>query len=419
MDVSELNVQEFTLIIPHEEEELGQVCQNDTNKDIEQVELSDTTEPQNLESKDSTTDLCIGCIFKSWDDVDNVMEGFVIETVKQNAYKLQCPWNANFNRTQNSQIIKLTTFNNSHNHMLFPADTEKYSPKYRCIPDDVLKEVQFLTEHGNLAITIQRKLLKAKFPTLSILNCDLANAIQKYKVKPDIVHDASHLLKTLIEYKSNSPGWFIEFQLDQENRLSRLFWMSPTQIALWLEYHDVILNDNTMKTNRYNMPLSLFLAIDNNIRSCLIAQALVSDEITESYKWILECTKKATMIEPLVFVTDTDHAMDAAIEQIYETAYPIHCIFHISENLPKNTKSKLSNQYDDLVRDFYHCRNSLCEELFYERWAKLIEKYSSVKDYLMRTLYPSRRAWARVEVRGESDQSGYLMSHPSKRRITD
>jgi hypothetical protein len=170
--------------------------------------------------------------------------------------------------------------------------------------------------------------------------------------------------------------------------------MSPTQIALWLEYHDVILNDNTAKTNRYNMPLSLFLAVDNNTRSRLITQAFMFDETTESYKWILECTKKTTMSELLVFVTDADPAMDAAFEQIYETTYLIHCIFHISENLPKNTKSKLSNQYKDFVRDFYYCRNSLYEELFYERWSRLTKKYPSVKDYLMKILYPSRRAWA-------------------------
>ncbi len=60
--------------------------------------------------------------------------------------------------------------------------------------------------------------------------------------------------------------------------------MSLTQIALWLEYHDVILNDNTIKTNHYQMLLSLFLAIDNNIRSRLVAQALVFDETTKSYK---------------------------------------------------------------------------------------------------------------------------------------
>jgi hypothetical protein len=38
----------------------------------------------------------------------------------------QCPWNANFNCPQNSRVITLTTFNNVHNHTLFPADTENY-----------------------------------------------------------------------------------------------------------------------------------------------------------------------------------------------------------------------------------------------------------------------------------------------------
>jgi len=70
--------------------------------------------------------------------------------------------------------------------------------------DNVLKEIQFLTEHGNLPITIQRKLLKAKFLTIPICDYDLANAIQKYK-KADITHNVSHLLKTLIQYKSNDP----------------------------------------------------------------------------------------------------------------------------------------------------------------------------------------------------------------------
>ena len=162
--------------------------------------------------------------------------------------------------------------------------------------------------------------------------------------------------------------------------------MSPTQIALWLEYHDVILNDNTAKTNHYQMPLSLFLAIDNNTRSRLVAQALVSDETTESYKWILECTKKATMTELLVFV---DPTADATIGQIYLTIYPIYCIFHISKNLPKNLKSKLYDQYDKFIYDFFICCNNMSEELFYKKWLSLIEKYPSAKDYLIRALYPS------------------------------
>ena len=52
-----------------------------------------------------------------------------------------------------------------------------------------LKEVQFLTENRSLPITIQQKLLKAKFLILSILNYNLTNTIQKFKVKSDITDD--------------------------------------------------------------------------------------------------------------------------------------------------------------------------------------------------------------------------------------
>ena len=96
----------------------------------------------------------------------------------------------------------------------------------------------------------------------------------------------------------------------------------------------------------------------------------------------------------MVFVTDADPAMDAIISQTYETTYPIYCIFHISENLLKNTKSKLSDQYENFVHDFYQCCNSLYEDLFYERWTKFTEKYSNIKDYLMRALYSNWWAWA-------------------------
>ncbi|CAG8668959.1 2853_t:CDS:2, partial [Ambispora gerdemannii] len=321
-----------------------------------------------------------GYVFSSWEEVDTIMEaygkqqGFTIIKKRLDRYsdgsikhrgfgcefggryqpkkqidiynhrdhkskRQECEWHANVNCPKNFPRITLTTLTDIHNHTLY-SDT--------------------------------KKLLKAKFPTQSILDCDLINAIQKFKVKTDVAQDASRLLQTLIRHKSHDPEWFVEFQLDDENRLIRLFWMSPTQITLWLEYHDVILNDNTAKTNRYQMPLSLFLAVDNNTRSRLVAQALVSDETTESYKWILECTKNATMTEPLVFVTDADPAAEAAIGQIYEATYQVHCIFHISENLPKNLKSKLYNQYESFIYDFYQCH------------------------YLMRVLFPSRQAWARA-----------------------
>jgi hypothetical protein len=70
--------------------------------------------------------------------------------------------------------------------------------------------------------------------------------------------------------------------------------MTPEQIILWIKYHDVIINNNTAKTNMYNMPLSLFVDIDNNGHTKLLAQAIVSDETFETYQWILQCALQAT-----------------------------------------------------------------------------------------------------------------------------
>ncbi|RHZ67242.1 hypothetical protein Glove_302g18 [Diversispora epigaea] len=203
---------------------------------------------QNLENE--VINLCVSCVFNSWESIDAIMKAYG----KKNGFT----------------IIKKRI-----KHRSFGCE---FGGCYQS-----RKQVD-INKHKD-----------PKFPTLSILNCDLTNAIQKYKTKMDITHDASHLLKTLIQHKSNDPGWFVDFQLDEENRLIRLFWMSPTQIAF-------------------------------------------------------ECTKNATMTEPLVFVTDADPTANAAI--------------------------------------------GIYEELFYERWTNLIKKYSSVKGYLMRALYPSRQAWA-------------------------
>ncbi len=97
------------------------------------------------------------------------------------------------------------------------------------------------------------------------------------------------------------------------------------------------------------------------------------------------------MTELLVFITDADPVANATIGQVYLTTYPIHYIFHISENLPKNLKSKLCDQYNKFICDFFICHNSICEELFYKKWTGFIEKYSNMKDYLIRALYPDRR----------------------------
>jgi hypothetical protein len=68
------------------------------------------------------------------------------------------------------------------------------------------------------------------------------------------------------------------------------------------------MHDNTCKTNRYNRPLSLFVTSDNNLKTRIVAQAIVDDETQFSYEWVFQFVKEATGVAPKVFVTDGDPA---------------------------------------------------------------------------------------------------------------
>ena len=290
----------------------------------------------------------------------------------------------------------MTSLELNHNHPLVPT-TNLYAVKNRTLPEAILREIRFYTVEGNLGAMTQRRLLSTKFPGITIFLRDLQNQIQKYKIEDRQENDAARLLKHLLTKKAEEPGWEVFWELDREtNSLDKLFWMSPDQVQRWITYHDVILNDNTHKTNQYNMPLSLFVAVDNHFRTRLVAQALVNDETKETYEWLLSSTLQATNYAPRVFVTDADPGMDAAIDSQYSDTYPLHCIYHISQNLLRNLKAPLGNTFIDFLRDFYMCRNILSPVDFDSQWHSLIETYPRAASYLNSELYPSKERWAKA-----------------------
>ena len=68
------------------------------------------------------------------------------------------------------------------------------------------------------------------------------------------------------------------------NELTGLFWMTSQQHnELWPKYCDIIIHNNTAKTNWYEMAFSLFVGIDNNYKTRILTQALIKYEIQADY----------------------------------------------------------------------------------------------------------------------------------------
>ncbi|CAB4485774.1 unnamed protein product [Rhizophagus irregularis] len=170
--------------------------------------------------------------------------------------KRQCPWHINLTFPEHATNITISLFENEHNHEL-RSDTCEFNSRYREISKEIMDEIEIMTKHANLSITVQRNLLKARFPKINYTDSDLSNAIQRIKIisRSNMYNDASDLLIGLVQKKQENPHFFLKFELDADNRLVRVFWMTPEQIILWIKYHDVIINDNTAKTNILCEPL--------------------------------------------------------------------------------------------------------------------------------------------------------------------
>jgi len=166
---------------------------------------------------------------------------------------------------------------------------------------------------------------------------------------------------------------------------------------LWPKFHDVIVYDTTSKTNRYEMALSLFVAIDNNYKTRIVAQALTKYENQIDFHWILQYILQVTdNLQPKVLFTDSDLAIIAAVQVVYPQTCHLLCIYHLLENIKKKARFKLrSEAASSFVTDFYTIRNSCNEEQFNTKYREMLTKYKSYHPYLEKRLYPSRESWVR------------------------
>ncbi|CAG8824579.1 583_t:CDS:2, partial [Cetraspora pellucida] len=220
---------------------------------------------------------------------------------------------------------------------------------------EMIQNVEFYVKTMNCSPQQVCKALEEKY-FIKIYMPVLHRVIQQFRPKlHDQKNDVSKLYEKLLNKKEADPWWYVQVDWNPNSKcLRRLFYMSPDQIERWLEYCDVVLNNNTSATNHYEIALSLFLVVDNHLSSRLVAQALTDDETKETHSWILQQIKKATHDAiPQVIFTDADPALVAAIRDEFPTTNALYCMFHIAQNIAFNLKNHLKDQYDKFVKNFF------------------------------------------------------------------
>jgi len=325
-------------------------------------------------------------------------------TKRRNAtsQRTQCPWKINVTCPKTSNIVKINSFLDDHNHTL-TSQIQEMAPRFRKLTPEMLSDIKKYVIQGRMDSGSIYPLLVHDYPNHTIFKKDLYNAVYQFRLKNNPGDlDASQMLQMLLNQKELDPLWIVKPRLEPSSRkLNHLLWMSPQQRSLYENFHDVVILDTTSNTNRFRMMLCVIVVIDNHFKTRIVASAIIEDETLDTFRWILITIFEETGINPGVIFTDSDPSMISAIKEIHPNTNHLLCIFHIDLNLRKKLKSKLGVHFEEFRHKFYACRNSLCKELFESRWMQLIDQYPESAKYMSDTLYVNKESWGIPWIRNQ------------------
>ena len=113
------------------------------------------------------------------------------------------------------------------------------------------------------------------------------------------------------------------------------------------KYNDIVLYDSTYKTNRFSMPLGVFIGCDCKGKNIVFAIALLSDETALTYTKLFTLFKRKLKIEPKALLTDGDLSIIAAAKETLKTKHRL-CEWHLKRNIAKHLgplKKSLKHKY--------------------------------------------------------------------------
>ena len=130
------------------------------------------------------------------------------------------------------------------------------------------------------------------------------------------------------------------------------------------------------------MILGMFCVVNEHFLTEIVACSLQVDETKDSFEWIYCKILEFTKSKPKVLFTDADIAMDAAISSMLPETLHFWCSWHLNVNLTSNLSGLLQPDFNEFLKAFNSCRNSIDETTFNSKWNEILKKYPKATPYL-------------------------------------
>ncbi|KAE8717885.1 Protein FAR1-RELATED SEQUENCE 3 [Hibiscus syriacus] len=212
--------------------------------------------------------------------------------------------------------------------------------------------------------------------------------------------DAQNLLNYFKKMQAENPGFYYAIQLDDDNRMTNVFWADARSRTAYNHFGDAVIFDTMYQPNQYQVPFAPFTGINHHGQMILFGCALLLDESELSFTWLFRTWLSAMNGRPPVSITtDQDRAIQAAVAQVFPETRHCICKWHIL----REGQERLAHVYlahPSLYGDLYSCINfSESIEDFESSWCTLLDKYNLHKNEWLLAVYNARKQWAPVYFR--------------------
>lgn len=100
--------------------------------------------------------------------------------------------------------------------------------------------------------------------------------------------DVTNLLDYFKSCKEQNPNFHYMLKVDHERKLEHIFWCPTESVDWYHKYGDVVVFDTTYKVNVYSMQCAIFVGINNHGKTILFGCALLRNETTNTFKWLMK-----------------------------------------------------------------------------------------------------------------------------------
>ncbi|KAL0384647.1 UNVERIFIED_CONTAM: protein FAR1-RELATED SEQUENCE 11 [Sesamum radiatum] len=185
---------------------------------------------------------------------------------------------------------RVTGFANHHNHELLEPNQVRFLPAYRTISESDKTRILMFAKTGISVQQMMRllELEKCVEPGyLPFTEKDVRNLLQSFR-KIDPEDESIDLLRMCRNIKDKDPNFRFEFTLDSNGRLENIAWSYASSIQSYEIFGDAVVFDTTHRLTAFDMPLGIWVGMNNYGMPCFFGCVLLREENLRSFSWALK-----------------------------------------------------------------------------------------------------------------------------------